>query len=146
LWRGGTRDYGFEFQGEGNMLQLDRSCIGALSRIGSAMGKLNIGFCVRAAAGMLLIAIALPSSAARAVPLAGPLSAAAEQAHITHRVPYACRRDAYGRVCTYVSPWDRNLRSNRPHASGSSPYYQAQPYSGSSGYNPFYWANPQGSD
>ena len=85
---------------------------------------------------------------AQAVPLAIPsgLGLAAAQAKLSQAVPYICRRDAYGRTCTYVSSVDRNVRSDRPRTYGGSPYYQAQPYAGSSGYYPFYWANPQGSD
>jgi hypothetical protein len=106
----------------------------------------KIVFCKIAAVG--IISGVILCLRAEAVPLAIPanLALAAAQAKLSQAVPYICRRDTYGRTCTYVSSADRNVRSDRSRTYGGSPYYQAQPYSGSSGYYPFYWANPQGSD
>ena len=66
---------------------------------------------------------------------------------VRRNVAYVCRRDAYGRTCTYV--W-RPDRSHQPHTywSNVSPYQSRgsgyYPYG--SGYYPWYWGNPQSND
>src|SRR5919204_3705624 len=108
------------------------------------MRKQRMISCKTAALVMVASAVLLDAYRAEAAPVMTPtaLAAAMQQVRPSHRVPYVCRRDAYGRTCTYVSP-ERNLRSDRPHYNGAYPYYSAQPNGGYSGYYPFYWANPQ---
>ncbi len=101
-----------------------------------------------AGAGILMAAMFSAAPKAQALPLAARygITSAVHDADIKRNVAYVCRRDAYGRTCTYVWPSGRSDRSN---TSRAYPYYQAQgsgyyPYG--SGYYPWYWANPQGSD
>jgi hypothetical protein len=69
---------------------------------------------------------------------------------VRRNVAYVCRRDAYGRTCTYAWPSGRSDRSHMGgYWSNSTSRYQSQgsgyyPYG--SGYYPWYWANPQGND
>jgi hypothetical protein len=104
-------------------------------------------FYMSAAAGTLMGVTFLAASRVQALPLAAHygIASAVHEADSRHNVAYVCRRDAYGRTCTYVWPSGRNGRSDRSHTSAAYPQYQA-PLSQGSGYYPFYWANPQGSD
>jgi hypothetical protein len=99
---------------------------------------------VSAGAGILMAAMFSAAPQVHALPLAARygITSAVHDADTRRSVAYVCRRDAYGRTCTYVSPSGRSDRPNtgRYQAQGSG-YY---PYG--SGYYPWYWANPQGSD
>jgi hypothetical protein len=104
-------------------------------------------FYMSAAAGTLMGATFLAAPRVHALPLPAhyAIASAIHDADSRDNVAYICRRDAYGRTCTYVWPSSRNVRSDRSHASGAYSNNQA-PLSQGSGYYPFYWANPQGSD
>ena len=109
-------------------------------------------FCMSATAGFLMEATFFAAPRAHALPLAAHygIASTVRDSNSSHNVGYVCRRDAYGRTCTYVWPSGRNVRSDRPHAIGAYPSsYQAQGsgyYPRGSGYFPWYWANPQGND
>jgi hypothetical protein len=117
---------------------------------GNAMRNRMLLFCVSATAGTLMEATFFATPRAHTLPLSAHYGIASEvyEAHSRHNIAYVCRRNAYGRTCTYVWTPDRNVRSDRPHAIGAYPsasqahgYY---PYG--TGYFPWYWANPQGAD
>jgi hypothetical protein len=106
---------------------------------------------VSAGAGILMAATFSAAQWAQALPVAARYGITSEvhDSDIRRNVAYVCRRDVYGRTCTYV--WSSD-RSDRSHTSGywsHTSRYQSQgsgyyPYG--SGYYPWYWANPQGND
>ena len=103
---------------------------------------------VSAGAGILKAVTFSAAPWAHALPLAAryDLTSEVHNSDIRRNVAYVCRRDAYGRTCTYV--WHSGR--HRSHTSGSwsnvSPYQSRgsgyYPYG--SGYYPWTWGNPQG--
>jgi hypothetical protein len=118
---------------------------------GNAMRNRMLFLYVSAGAGILAATTFSAAPLAQALPLAAGYSITSEvqDSDIRRNVAYVCRRDAYGRTCTYVWPSGRSDRSYTGQYWSHTSRYQSQEhgyYPYGTGYYPWYWANPQGSD